>query len=117
MPLLNSFKRLKASSVMESVIAVSVISVCALVAFLIYLNVIKQNKSIHYFNAKHRVKLITEQSVLENDYADETYVFDGYTIDKVVTVNKTEQTALLEFTVKAGNNIDVINKLIAYYEN
>ncbi|MEW4923114.1 hypothetical protein [Algibacter sp. 2305UL17-15] len=117
MPLLKNFKTLKASSVMESVIAISVISVCSLVAFLIYLNVIKQNKSIHYFNAKHSINLLTEQSVLENNYENDTYTFNSYTISKEVTINKAEQTALLKFTIKSGNSIDVINKLITYYDN
>ncbi len=117
MQLLKNFKTLKASSVMESIIAISIISVCALVAFLIYLNVIKQNKSINYFNAKHSVNLLTKESILENDYEDDTYTFDGYTIDKVVTVNKIDHTALLMFTIKSGNSIDVVNKLISYNED
>ena len=117
MLLLKNFKMLKASSVIESVIAISVISICALVAFSIYLNIIKQNKSVHYFNAKHNINLLTARSVLENDYEDETYLYNGYTIDKIVIVNKKKQTVLLKFTVKSGNSKYVINKLIPFYEN
>ncbi|WP_346882344.1 hypothetical protein [uncultured Algibacter sp.] len=116
MLLLKNFKILKASSVAESVIAIAIISVCTLVAFLVYLNVIKQNKPIGFFNAKHKVNVITEQSVLDNDYEDNVYTFNGYTINKTVIINKTEHTAHLKFIVKSGHSTDVINKLISYYE-
>ncbi|MEP1490154.1 MAG: hypothetical protein ABJK28_17175 [Algibacter sp.] len=116
MQLLKNFRRLQASSVMESVIAISIISICALVAFTIYLNVISQNKSTHYFNAKHKINLLTQQSILESDYDEDIYSFNGYTINKEVTINNTEHTALLKFTVKLGHTIDVVNRLIPYYE-
>ena len=106
---------LKASSITESVIAISVISICTLGAFSIYLNVIKQNKSVQYFNAKHNINFITKKSTLYNDYENETYVFNEYTIDKEVTLNKTNHTAVLTFTIKSGNSIDITNRLIPYY--
>ena len=113
---LKSFNRLKASSVMESVIAITIISACALVAFTIYLNVIKQNKSIHYFNAKHKVNLLIEACIKEQDYEDNLYQFKGYTIDKRVSINTSDRTALLEFSLNTGNKVNVINKLISYHE-
>ncbi|HEX9600814.1 MAG TPA: hypothetical protein VF985_04940 [Mariniflexile sp.] len=116
MPLLKNFKQLKASSIIESVIAISIISVCALVAFTIYLNVIRQNKSTHYFNAKHNITFLTGQSIKAQDYNDNTYAYRGYTIDKKVTINKAEHTALLVFTVIIGSKSHVINNLIPYDE-
>lgn len=113
---LKSFKRLKASSIMESVIAISIISVCALVAFLIYLNVIKNNKSTHYFNAKHTVNLLIQQTIKQKEYEDNSYIFDGYTINKSIDINETEHTAVLTFTFKTGGKTSVINKLISYNE-
>ena len=113
---LKNFKTLNASSVVESIIAISIISVCALVAFLIYLNVIKQNKSINYLNAKHKISLLTQQSILENDFEDNQYSFKNYTIDKKVTINKTEHTSFLTFTLNIGSKTTVFNKLISYNE-
>ena len=113
---LKSFKKLQASSIMESVIAISIISICALVAFTIYLNVIKRNESTYYLKAKHKINLLTQQSLLENDYEDDTYFFNGYIIDKQVNVNNMGHTALLKFTVKRGNTKRVTNRLIPYYE-
>ncbi|WP_308993682.1 hypothetical protein QLS71_007900 [Mariniflexile litorale] len=116
MPSLKNFKNLKASSITESVIAISIISICALVAFTIYLNVIKQNKSIHYYNAKHTINFLIEESVQQNDYEDNSYSYNEYTIDKKVGVNKRNHTALLTFTFKSGNKTNVITKLISYNE-
>ena len=113
---LKNFKALKASSVMESVIAISIISVCALVAFIIYLNVIQQNKSIHYFNAKHNISLLIEQAITQKDYTGNTYNFNGYAINKNVEINQVEQTATLTFTFKTGSNTTLINKIIPYEE-
>lgn len=116
MLLLKNFKMLKASSVAESIIAISIISVCTLVAFLIYLNVIKQNKSINYLNAKHKINLLTQQSILENDYEDNLYSFKNYTIDKRVTINEAEHTSFIIFTLNIGSKTTVFNKLISYNE-
>ena len=111
---LKNFKHLKASSVMESVIAISIISVCALVAFTIYLNVIKQNKSTQYFNARQHISLLIQQSIQEKDYEDNDYSFKGYTINKSVDINVAEHTAFLVFTFKTGRKNNVIKKLISY---
>ena len=113
---LKNFKQLKGSSITESVIAISIISVCALVAFTIYLNVIRQNKSTHYFNAKHNIALLTQESVKAKDYNDNIYAYSGYTVAKKVTINKTEHTVLLVFTIDYGGKTHVINKLINYDE-
>ncbi|MDO5968989.1 hypothetical protein Q4Q35_04140 [Flavivirga aquimarina] len=113
---LKNFKLLKASSVLESVIAISIISICALVAFMVYLNIIRHNKSIAYFNARHSISLLIQQSIEQKDYESNDYTFTGYSIKKQVDVNETEHTALLTFTYKTGNKTNVINKLIAYNE-
>ncbi len=113
---LKNFKRLKASSIVESVIAISIISICALVAFTVYLNVISQNKPTYYFNAKHKINLLTQQSIQTNDYEDDLYTYKGYSIDKKAAINKEEHTVLLRFTISIGNKKNVINKLIPYDE-
>lgn len=113
---LKNFNTLKASSVMESVIAISIISVCALVAFTVYLNVIRQHRSINYFNAKHDVSRLIKETVEQKDYSSSTNTFKGYTIDKSVEINKASQTATLTFTFKTGHNTDVIHKIIPYEE-
>lgn len=116
MKLLKHFRVLKASSILESVIAITIISICVLVAFLVYLNIISQNKPISYYDAKHKVEFITNESLMNKNYDNETFKFKNYNIIKTVTIDKEAQTAFIVFKVKTGNKTHEINKLIPYYE-
>ena len=114
MQLLKSFKKLKASSILESVIAITVISICVLVAFLIYLNIIKQNKSVHYHNAKHMVEFLTQESLRQQNYDENFFEFKHYTISKTVKVDKDNGVAFISFLINTNNDTHQINKLIPY---
>lgn len=116
MKLLKRFRTLKANSLLESVIAIAMISVCVLIALIIYVNVIQQNKSISYYEAKHKIALFTEEMIQKNDYENNSYSFEGYSIDKKVTINKEEHTALLTWTIKTIHKTYVENRLIPYNE-
>lgn len=116
MPLSKSFRTLKASSIAESVIAISIISICALVAFVVFLNVVQLKKPTLYFTAKHQVNAIAAQNILEEDYEDNTYNFKGYTIDKKVETNSLEHTAVLSFSFKINDKTYTTKKLIPYHE-
>lgn len=113
---LKKYKRLKASSIMESVIAISIISICALAAFTIYLNVVRQNKSMQYYNAKHMVNLLAYQSFQQSDYEDNSYSINEGTIEKRVNINNIEHVAYLSFTIKLGKKTEVMHKIISYNE-
>lgn len=113
-PSLRSFKQLKASSVLESVIAITIISICALVAFSVYLNVIMQHKSVNYYDAKHKIEVLVREALQNKDYEDNLYIYKGYKIDKIVTINELEYTALLVFTIKTSNRNYIVKKIIPY---
>ncbi|MDO5981431.1 hypothetical protein [Flavivirga spongiicola] len=116
MRLLKNFKKLKASSLVESVIAIAIISICVLVVFMAYLNVINLNKSVYYYKAKHTVEFLTHESIEQQDYEDDVFKYRGYTVTKKVTINKEDQVVLLSFFIKTGHNEYQINKLIPYNE-
>ncbi|RED45653.1 hypothetical protein [Seonamhaeicola aphaedonensis] len=116
MPLLKNFKILKASSIAESVIAISIISICALVAFVVYLNVVRLKKPLLFFAAKHKINAIVEQNISKQDYEDDSYSFKGYTIDKKVETNKLENTASITFSIKINDKTYTSKKLIPYHE-
>ncbi len=103
---------LKANSLVESVIAIAIISICILVAFLIYLNVIRQNKPVHYYEAKHRVEMLYNESVADKNYESEDYVYEGYSIEKLVNILKEDKVIRLDFKIKTGNKTYEINKVI-----
>ncbi len=114
MRLLKSFKRLKGSSLIESVIAISIISVCSLVAFMVYLNVVKQHKTVGYYKAKYQIELLIRDVESNNNYDNDALSFKGYHIDKNVLINKDKGTVLLEFSIKTGGKEHIINTLIPY---
>jgi len=108
----RNFKYVKANSLVESVIAIAIISICILVAFLIYLNVIKQNKSVHYYSAKHQVESLFNAALMSNDFDDDTFKHKYYTIEKTVTISEEEHVARFNFKIKTANKTNTIRKLI-----
>lgn len=113
MKLLKNFKLLKGSSLLESVIAIVIISTCLLVSMVVYMNVVKQNDSVHYFNAKHKIEKIIKKNIIEREYENDTYIYKGYKIEKTVLVND-DKTVLLEFNVKTGDKVYHFKRLISY---
>ena len=114
MQLLKNYKTLKGSSLIESVMAISIISVCSLVAFMVYLNVVKQHKTVGYYKAKHEVELLIKDIESNHNYDNDAFSFMGYHIDKKVFINKNEGTVLIEFSIRTGEKKHIINKLIPY---
>jgi competence protein ComGC len=117
MRLSRNFKYVKANSLVESVIAIAIISICILVAFLIYLNVIKQNKSIHYYEAKHQVESIFETSIMTKNYDDEIFTQKYYSIEKTANISEKEHIIRMDFKIKTSNKTYTINKLIPLHED
>jgi len=113
---LKNFKVLKASSIVESVIAIAIISICILVASLTYVNVIKQNKSVNYYKAKHQVELINNDMLIEQNFNNDRYTFKNYSITKDVELNKPENIAFVTYTITIGDKTNVIKKLIPFNE-
>jgi len=108
-------KGLKGSSLPETVISIAIISICVLVAFLIYVNVVKNNDSLGYLEAKHKVEELTFQVINEKDYLDSNYKFEGYTIQK--KVNEYDDYIQLIFTIKSAGKSHTIKKIIQKSES
>ncbi len=113
---LKNFKTLKASSLVESVIAIAIISICVLVAFTVYLNVVRQDKSIHFYNARHKVEHLTIESIEKKDYEDNVFKYDGYTITKEAIMDEETKTILLSFLLKMRYREYQIKKIIPFDE-
>lgn len=117
MKLSRRFEQLQASSILESVIAISVISICALIALTVYVNIITHNKSLNYYNALQTIKDLKYESIKYKNYENESFVFKDFTIDKEVTLIKEENIVRIKWKLKADNRIVVLNDVITYYEN
>ncbi|GAA3590995.1 hypothetical protein GCM10022396_05580 [Flavivirga amylovorans] len=83
---------------------------------MVYLNVIKLNKPVSYFKAKHTVEFLTHESIEQQDYEDNIFKYEGYTVAKNVKINEKGQMVSLSFLIKTGSKEYKINKLIPYNE-
>ena len=106
-------KVLKASSLLETIVAIVLISICSLVALTVYLNVIGQNNPTAYYKAKHDIELLTDEAALNQNFENDTFSYNNYTIDKNVTFNKNEKLVIIDFTINSGQKTYSIKKLVA----
>ena len=114
MLLLKNFRSLKASSLLESVIAIAIISICILVAFSIYLNVMNTKKPIAYLNAKHKVEAWTQEIISKRDFDDDTYSTEGFVITKSAQINEHDKNVLLKFSITTHSKTYEIQKMVLY---
>ncbi len=114
MSALKRFKYLNGSSILESVIAIAIISICILVAFTIYINVVKRNDPIAYYAAKQEVELLTQNAIEQKDYENDSYGYENYTIVKEAEIREAEKTVFLKWTIKTANKTYDVKKIIPY---
>jgi uncharacterized FlgJ-related protein len=113
MRLLKNFKnRLKGSSIVETIIAIVLISICSLVALSVYLNVISQTHPIHYYEAKHKIEQLTHSIVVTQNFENDIYRYPYYTIEQQVFVDLKEPYAIVDFRVTTANKTYTIKKLV-----
>ena len=112
MRLLKNFNSLKASSLIETVMAITLISICSLIALTVYLNVITQNNPVLYYEAKHTVEKLAQTAEEEQDFDDDSYRYNNYTIEKSTLVNTEEQIAIINYNIHIGQKTYAVKKLI-----
>lgn len=109
--------KLKGSSLVESVIAIAIISICILIASLVYMNVVSKTNSVAYYNALQQVDLLAVETVTQTNYENETFNYPGCNIEKEVVIDKADGTALLKFRIKIGTKTHEVDRLVLYHEN
>lgn len=114
---LKFYSKLKAGSILESVIAITIISISSLIAFTIYLNVIKSNTSIVMENAKQTLVKLINKSELENNIEDEEFVYDNYKIEKRGELNKKEHIARVYWLIKTTTKKKEYQTIMVYNED
>lgn len=112
---LNRYRLLKASSLLESIIAIVIISICSLVSLTIYLNVISQNVPIAFYKAKHKIEKLTELTSKNRLYENESFTFSDYSIYKSVEIKKVKGVVEIEYKIETANKLYIIPKLIPYF--
>lgn len=101
---LLSLYRLKANSIIESVIAMTIIAICLSLAMIIYSNVIRTGKDLTDFIAHQKVKELLWEALSEKSFKNETYTFKYYEVVKEVEKKEESDSYKLTFTVKRKSN-------------
>ncbi len=84
----------KASSLIESVIAITIIATCLLVAFKLYATILEGRPTTNDHRLKFQVERLMADMRLTPTFAPETYDFETYKIKK--TVSDHEGSAFLK---------------------
>ncbi len=99
---------------MESVIAIAIISICVIIAVMVFVNVTNSGKSITYHKAINEVETILNKDIQDNTFLDETFNFKGCKINKKVSDYKGSGENLKEviFTISIGKKVFKEKRLI-----
>jgi len=101
---LNS--RIKASSIVETVIAITIIAICSLVATLVFANVIHSTTPLNKYEFEFELEKIMESTLNNNEITDATYKFEEFTIQKKVEQHSPfHDTYKIAFLITRGKNI------------
>ena len=76
--------KLQASSLVESVMAIAIISICISIATLVYVRLLQSDYEIAYYKAKQKITFLYLETIEEQLFENETYSFESYTITKLV---------------------------------
>ena len=112
MKLLKSYK-VKGSSILESVVAIAIISICVFIASLVYVTLLDTDYNIAYYKARQQVNKMYYDALENELFEDEIVKKEGYHITKTVK----EETALVKrvtFVIQAHKKKETIHYLIPY---
>lgn len=108
-------RRIKAATLMESLIAMVIIVLCLGVGTMIYTNVLNSDKQRLQLKAIGELNRLADQAKTEKNYLDSEVLLNGWKIKKVVNkYNQTENLYQLSITAfdTAGYFIAIRNELI-----
>ena len=102
---------LKASSLLESVIAIAIISICMLLATMVYVQLLNSDYEIAYYKAKEEVSNLHYKTITEQLFEDEVFQFETFKITKTVAK---KYMGLLEvnYLIKTNSKTGIITQLI-----
>ena len=75
---------LDGSSLIESVIAITIIATCLLIAMLVFTSIINFNNPLNRYKLKEKISEIVEETRSNKNYFDESFEFEKYIILKKV---------------------------------
>lgn len=76
---------LRASSLIESVIAITIIAICLLIALKLFITILEARPSLNNHRLKFQVDKLVSEMKLNPNFTSEVYDFKTYKIRKIVT--------------------------------
>jgi len=104
----------KASSITESVIAMTIIAICLAMAILIYGRVLQTDHNIAFYKAQQKVKELLWQAKKEKDKTDEDFDFESFKIQKRVEELDNDSSYKIDFTVITNNTKKKYQYIVSY---
>ena len=95
----------------ESVIAMTIISVCLLIAMNIYAMVLKSSKSITYYQLQTERQKILNEIKSSPSLSNETYDFKKFSIEKKIQLYDESNIELLELSLTTIHQTDTLTYL------
>jgi len=108
---------LKASSIMETVIAITIITLCSLISTMVFSNVINQTPLLKKYEYEYELVELIQQIKEEKDISISNFKFEGFTIEKKVTKDPNNQKLNKVQLVMAIEKKIVNYSFLVYEEN
>ncbi|WP_378175241.1 hypothetical protein [Aquimarina sp. SS2-1] len=109
---------LKGSSLIESVIAITIIATCLLVAIRLYAAVLNSSSSLNTYKIKFKVAELYDNAKISNDFDDELYEFKTYSIKKKVEdFQSNKELKNIKFIVQTASDTIIYNYLLVNKKN
>ncbi|EZH73944.1 hypothetical protein ATO12_13760 [Aquimarina atlantica] len=111
MQLLNKYN-VKAGSVIESVIAMTIIAICLSMALIIYSRVLDSDHSIAHYQARQKVKELFWETKSEKQFIDEDYDFESFTVVKKVEKLENNAGYKVVFTIRVQSKKETYQYIV-----
>lgn len=106
--------KIKASSLLESVMATAIIAICIVIATIVFVNVFKTNVSTDFILARQKIHAIIHELQQQKEIEDHTYIFSNFTINQEVSTYEDHATLKqIHFTITTTTKKETFLYLIS----
>lgn len=78
---------IKASSLIETVIAITIITLCSLIATMVYSSVINQTPAVKVYESQYELNKLVQETITYKNHTPFKKKYEGFTIEKRVFPN------------------------------
>jgi len=110
---MNTQRYVRAASIIETVIAITIITICSLIAILVYSSVIDATPPLKQYELKYTMEKLIEEALENKDVVPYTKKYDGYRIEKTVLFRAPHDLYTVTFRVVSEKN-SLERKILIY---